>query len=98
MTVERLRASAVYVLVTVVGVAAFLYPFWLPDATLPAEAHAGDAPLLAAVVGLLAVGAVALEVRRGTMTGTSVAVLGMLSALSFFMARVLGKCQPPRQS
>ena len=85
MTVERLRANAVYLLVLVVGVAAFLYPFWLPDATLPAEAHAGDAPLLAAVVGLLAVGAVALEVRRGTMTATSVAVLGMLSALAGLM-------------
>ena len=52
---------------------------------LPAEAHAGDAPLIAAVVGALAVAAVTLEVRRGTMNGTTVALLGMLSALAGLM-------------
>lgn len=82
---ERARSSAVYVLVLVLGVAAFLYPFWLPSSALPGQAHAGDAPLVAAVVGALAVGAVALEIRRGTMTGTTVAVLGMLSALAGLM-------------
>jgi len=81
----RARSAAVYVLVLVIGVAAFLYPFWLPSSALPSQAHAGDAPLVAAVVGALAVGAVALEIRRGTMTGTTVAVLGMLSALAGLM-------------
>jgi energy-coupling factor transport system substrate-specific component len=71
--------------VAIIGVAAFLYPFWLPASALPNQAHAGDAPLVAAVVGALAVGAVALEIRRGTMTGTTVAVLGMLSALAGLM-------------
>lgn len=83
--IGRARASAVYVLVLVVGVAAFLYPFWLPSSSLPDTAHAGDAPMVAALVGALAVAAVALEIRRGTMTGTSVAVLGMLSALAGLM-------------
>ena len=83
--IGRARSAAVYVLVLVVGVAAFLYPFWLPSSALPNQAHAGDAPLVAAVVGALAVGAIALEVRRGTMTGTTVAVLGMLSALAGLM-------------
>lgn len=78
----RARATTVYVLVVVVGLAAFLYPFWLPSDTLPAEAHAGDAPLIAALVGALAVAAVTLEVRRGTMNGTTVSVLGMLAALA----------------
>ncbi len=81
----RLRTSAVYLLVVVVGAAAFLYPFWLPSSSLPDTAHAGDAPMVAALVGALAVGAVALEIRRGTMTGTTVAVLGMLSALAGLM-------------
>ncbi|HEX7165829.1 MAG TPA: hypothetical protein VF230_02500, partial [Acidimicrobiales bacterium] len=58
----------------------FLYPFWLPRDALPAEAHAGDAPLVAAVVGALALAAVALEVRRGTMNGATVALLGVLGA------------------
>lgn len=80
--IGRARASAVYLLVAVVGVAAFLYPFWLPGDALPAESHAGDAPLVAALVGALAVAAVTLEVRRGTMNGTTVSVLGMMAALA----------------
>ncbi len=83
--VARARSASVYVLVLIIGVAAFLYPFWLPSSALPSQAHSGDAPLVAAVVGALAVGAVALEIRRGTMTGTTVAVLGMLSALAGLM-------------
>ncbi len=76
----RTRTGLVYGLMVVVGVGAFLYPFWLPSGALPSEAHAGDAPLVAAVVGLLAVGAVVLEVRRGVMNGSTVALLGVLSA------------------
>lgn len=85
--IGRARATVVYVLVVVIGAAAFLYPFWLPSdaATAQARSHAGDAPLFAAVVGALAVAAVALEVRRGTMTGATVAMLGMLSALAGLM-------------
>jgi energy-coupling factor transport system substrate-specific component len=77
---SRSRPIAVYILMTAVGVGAFLYPFWLPRATLPADAHGGDAPLVAAAVGALVVGAVTLEVRRGTMGGAAVALLGVLSA------------------
>lgn len=78
----RARPVAVYVLVTLIGAAAFLYPFWLPGEALPSEAHSGDAPLLAATVGALVVAAVAVEVRRGTMTGATVALLGVLSAVA----------------
>jgi energy-coupling factor transport system substrate-specific component len=74
------RPGIVYVLITVAGVAAFLYPFWLPRPAVPGEAHATAAPLLAAVlVGLLVV-AVALEVRHRGMNGATVALLGVLSA------------------
>jgi len=78
----RLRPAAVYVLMLVVGMAAFLYPFWLPAEAFPDQAHSGDAPLVAALIGALVVGAVALEVRRGTMNGATVAVLGVLSAFA----------------
>ncbi|MCU1352450.1 MAG: putative rane protein [Acidimicrobiales bacterium] len=74
------RTGIVYVLVGVVGAAAFLYPFWLPSQALPNQAHSGDAPLVAAVIGALAVAAVTLEVRRGSMNGATVALLGVLSA------------------
>jgi energy-coupling factor transport system substrate-specific component len=74
------RPVLVYVLVVVVGCAAFLWPFFLPAEALPAEAHGTDAPLIAAAVGALAVVAVMLEVRRGTMNGATVALLGVLAA------------------
>lgn len=77
---ERSRLVAVYALVVVVGAAAFLYPFWLPRDTIPASAHAGDAPLVAAAIGVLVVVAVTLELRRGSMNGATVAILGVLSA------------------
>lgn len=76
----RWRVVAVYALVVAVGAAAFLYPFWLPPGSLPSNAHAGDAPLVSALIGVLVVVAVTLELRRGSMNGATVAVLGVLSA------------------
>ena len=75
-------AGLFYLLLGVVGLAAFLYPFWIPAETAFAEAHAADAPFVAAGVGLLAVLAIALEVRRGTTTGATIAVLAVLSAMA----------------
>jgi len=67
-------------MVGVIGAGSFLYPFWLPQRALPFQAHAGDAPLVAAVVGALAVAAMVLEVRRGSMNGATIAILGVLGA------------------
>jgi len=77
---DRARLVAVYGLVVLVGAGAFLYPFWLPRNAISSNAHAGDAPLVAAAIGVLVVVAVTLELRRGTMNGATVAVLGVLSA------------------
>jgi energy-coupling factor transport system substrate-specific component len=71
-----------YLLLVAVGLGAFLYPFWVPAETAFSEAHAADAPFVAAVIGLLAVLAIALEVRRGTTTGATIAVLAVLSAMA----------------
>jgi len=76
------RPVIVYALMGVVGIAAFLYPFWIPQDALPANAHAGTAPLIAAAVAVLALVAVGLELRRGTMNGATIAVLGVLSAIA----------------
>jgi energy-coupling factor transport system substrate-specific component len=78
----RMRPALVYALVVVVGAGAFLYPFWVPGEVFANQAHSGDAPLIAGAVGALVVGAVALEVRRGTMNGATVAILGVLSAIA----------------
>lgn len=76
------RPIVIYLLMFVIGVAAFLYPFWLPQAAVPEAAHAGSAPLIAALVAVLALTAVALELRRATMNGATIAVLGVLSAIA----------------
>jgi energy-coupling factor transport system substrate-specific component len=78
---SRVRPALLYALMIVVGAGAFLYPFWVPGKVFTSQAHAGDAPLIAAAVAALVVGAVALEVRRGTMNGATVAILGVLAAI-----------------
>lgn len=75
------RSTALYLVLTLVGVAAFLYPFLLPSRALPSQAHAGDAPLLSAIIAGLAVLAVALELRRRTMSSATIAILGVLTAI-----------------
>jgi energy-coupling factor transport system substrate-specific component len=74
------RPALVYLLTTVVGVAAFLWPFFVPAEALPSQAHGTDAPLVAAAVGALAVVAVTLELRSGRMNGATIALLGVLAA------------------
>jgi hypothetical protein len=76
----RVRPWLVYGLIIVVGIGAFLYPFWFPSDAFALTAHAGDGPLWAAAIGALVVAAVTLEIQRGTMNGATVAVLGVLSA------------------
>ena len=73
---------------SLVGVAAFLYPFLLPLIEPSAEerARSGDAPLLFAIVTLLSLAAIALELdpahgRLGRMSASKlVALLGVLVA------------------
>lgn len=81
----RARSAAMYAGTTAVGLAAFLYPFWLPDGSVRGPAHGADAPLVAAAIGVLVVATLALEVRQGTMTAAAVAVLGVLSAAAGLM-------------
>lgn len=78
--VAAVRPVLVYVLVVLVGCAAFLWPFLVPAEALPAQAHGTDGPLIAALVGGLAVVAVILELRNGTMNGATVALLGVVAA------------------
>lgn len=77
-----LRVRAAYIVASLVGAGAFLYPFWLPAESGDVVTRGGDAPLVAGLVGALAVGAVLVEIRSGTMSGADVALLGMLSAMA----------------
>jgi energy-coupling factor transport system substrate-specific component len=83
---HRLAARAALLLASLLGLAAYLYPFWLP-APAPggdAVAHAADAPLLLAALGLMIV--VALAAEASAMPGGSsarlVACLGVLVAVN----------------
>ncbi len=75
-----MNPRVVYGSISVVGVAAFAYPFWLPESAVPGESHATVAPLVAATLVGLAVLAVGLEVHRRRLNGATVALLGVLSA------------------
>lgn len=79
---RRGRTILLYVCVTGLGVAAFLYPFWLPVAGGSDTAHRGDAALVVGVVAVVVVTAVVLDVRQGLMNGTAVALLAVLSAMT----------------
>jgi energy-coupling factor transport system substrate-specific component len=80
--VARRWSTLAYLLASAVGAAAFLYPFWLPADASVGTAHAADAPFIAGAVGGLALLAVLLDVRAGTMSGADVALLGMLGAMA----------------
>lgn len=82
MSARRVPSGLIYGAIVVVGVAAFLYPFWLPESSLPDQAHRAVAPFLAAVLIFLLVVAVAVEIRQERMNGATVALLGVLAASS----------------
>lgn len=82
---ERMAAFVVYGLTTLIGVVAFLYPFWLPAVTQDTEtglAHAGDAPLMLTLLVGLAFAVLLLEVQSAAGSAKMVALLGVLVAIN----------------
>jgi energy-coupling factor transport system substrate-specific component len=79
------RSGGVYVIICLLGAAAFLYPFWLPSSAVAGQGHARFAPLLAAALVSLLVLAVGLELRRHRINGVTVALLGLLAATTGLM-------------
>jgi energy-coupling factor transport system substrate-specific component len=81
---QRLSSTLIYGLTTLIGVVAFLYPFWLP-AVIQNEtglAHASDAPLLLTVLVGLAFAVLLLEVQTAAGSAKMVALLGVLVAIN----------------
>jgi energy-coupling factor transport system substrate-specific component len=74
----------VYTLTTLIGVVAFLYPFWLPVLAQEGEgmAHAGDAPLLLVLLVGLAFAVLLLEMQSVAGNAKMVALLGVLVAIN----------------
>ncbi|MCC6453361.1 MAG: ECF transporter S component [Caldilineaceae bacterium] len=82
---ERLSAFLLYGLTTLIGVAAFLYPFWLPAVTQNPQtgmAHADDAPLMLTLLVGLAFAVLLLEVQSAAGSAKMVALLGVLVAIN----------------
>jgi len=74
-----------YSLTNLIGVLAFLYPFWWPatlQTTDSAMAHATDAPLLTTLLVLLCLGVLLLEVQSQMVNTKTVALLGVLVAIN----------------
>jgi energy-coupling factor transport system substrate-specific component len=84
MRVERLASAAVLLLATLVGIAAFAYPFLSPGmrgGSTP-TAHAQDAPLVTLILTVLCVTAVVANLTSRQMSARTIAVLGVLSAVN----------------
>ncbi|MFN2203374.1 MAG: ECF transporter S component [Caldilineaceae bacterium] len=81
----RTFSGALYVMTTVLGILAFLYPFWLPALTQGdnlGRAHAGDAPLLMTLLVGLCFAVLLLEVQGQGMSAKMLALLGILVAMN----------------
>jgi energy-coupling factor transport system substrate-specific component len=73
--VRRAASPAIYLLGSLLGALAFLFPFLDP-------LHAGQAPLLTAAVVALALLALVLEVQGRALSARTVATLGVLVAIA----------------
>lgn len=82
---RRITTLLTYTLTTLVGVIAFLYPFWLPQVTQDAAdsmAHASDSALMVTVLVGICFVALLLEVQREAVGAKSIALLGVLVAIN----------------
>lgn len=84
MSKSRGLSAIIYILTTMIGVVAFLYPFWMPALRQGqmGMAHSQDAPLmLTALVGL-AFAVLLLEIQSQSISAKSIALLGVLVAIN----------------
>lgn len=79
---QRILSALIFGLTTVAGIAAFLYPFWMPAVAAEGQAHSGDSPLALTLVVLVCFGVLLVEVQSQTISAKSVALLGVLVALN----------------
>lgn len=81
---ERALSGVIIALTTLIGVAAFLYPFWLPAVagSSVGAARADDAPLLLTLLVGLSFVALLLEAQRAAEHALLVALLGVLVAMN----------------
>ncbi len=97
--VSRLLSVSIYVLASLIGLAAFLYPFFTLSIQAEAAAtqqmaHGADSPLMLALLIGLCLAALAVEAQGQAMSAKMIALLGIMvamnSALRFAEAVVRG--------
>lgn len=81
-TVPRIGSGLTLTIASAVGIAGFLYPFFLSEVAQTSEglAHANDAPLLFALLVALAGGLFLLELASGGMNAKVASALAVLAA------------------
>ncbi|MCG3211464.1 MAG: hypothetical protein FOGNACKC_05110 [Anaerolineae bacterium] len=83
---QHALSAALFVVSTLIGGVAFLYPFWLPvvrqSALMSGQAHAGDSPLLLTLLVGVCFVVLLLEVQGQATSAKLIALLGMLVALN----------------
>lgn len=83
-SVVRLSSSVTFVLANLIGVLAYLYPFWLPVRLTGSETsgHAGDALLVFGLLVSLCLLVLLAEMSSGMVNTKVIAVLGVLTAIN----------------
>jgi energy-coupling factor transport system substrate-specific component len=79
--VKRIITVAIYTVTVLIGLSAFLYPFFLPARQVE-SASAQDATLLTAVLLMLCLIVLLLEVQGHSLSVKTVAALGVLVAIT----------------
>ena len=89
---NKILNAAILILVSLIGLAAFLYPFFVPQqgSGFQALAHTQDAPLLFAAVVVLCLTAALNSLSPGMMDVKLLAVLGILTAANAVLRGVPG--------
>ena len=84
--------SAILILATLTGIAAFAYPFFTPTTgSSPfAIAHAQDAPSVTLILTLLCVVIIVANLTSRQMSARTIAVLGVLSAVNAILRTIPG--------
>ena len=82
---HQVLSAATYLLTTLVGLMAFLYPFWMPAVVqdiYTQNAHAGDSAFVLTLLVLICFAVLLLEVQTEGMSAKTVALLGVLVAIN----------------
>lgn len=93
----QILSRAVLAAICLLGLAAFLYPFFL-SGRLPGgdnAAHASTAPLIFAVLGPALLALLLAEISAGRLSARSIAVLGVLTALVAVLRLPAGPSDTP---